>query len=196
MIRRKLEIIFPESPICQFLYTIFSRTGSTFDLSTVRRLRFDSESQDDRTVVSFQNRTIRCPMLQVMQAVFKPLRIEPVVVIGKSTQSIELRTVSIGYNRLASVGQAVNRTRLHIELSNETVTTHRFNRSIRFIQLHLSGRSRHGTDGRTRHSFLQQNLFLRRHKSFFSPRHIIFKKELHLYKIFGIILQLVKRHRY
>ena len=114
MIRRKLEIIFPESPICQFLYTIFSRTGSTFDLSTVRRLRFDSESQDDRTVVYLQNRTIRCPMLQVMQAVFKPLRIEPVVVIGKSAQSIELRTVSIGYNRPVSYTHLTLPTKLEV----------------------------------------------------------------------------------
>jgi hypothetical protein len=54
-------------------------------------------------------------MNQIVQTMFEPGGIEPVIIVCKSTESIELRTVAIGDNSLVAILQTVDTSGLRVK---------------------------------------------------------------------------------
>ena len=132
-------------------------------------------------------------MLQVVQTIIKPLRIEPVIIIGESTERIQLRTVAVSNHLLVSVCQAVDSTCLDIELSCVTIAFDgndiaRFSHHhFRFVALGC-----YGGDRRTCGSLFHKYLFFCLCEVLVSPRHVVFQQELNLHEIFRIGFQLTE----
>ena len=110
-------------------------------------------------------------MLQIVQSVFKPASVEPVVVVGKSTESIQLRTVTVGDDCFVSIIQAVDCSRFIVECGNEMISFNGLEARIRlFLNSQLSGRSIcYFVDCGFVRCCLYSKLFFRHYITFVSP---------------------------
>ena len=130
-------------------------------------------------------------MNQIVQTMFEPGSIEPVIIVCKSTESIELRTVAIGDNCLVAILQTVDTSGLRIKYGFKVSSFYKD--TLRILVQHesiqFSCTGCHLTDGWAVCSLLQQNLFLCHREAFGSPGSLTFQYELDFYKVLCIFFK-------
>ena len=120
LIGNKLKVIGSKFPVCQFHNTILTGTGPPFNACSIRRLRFYGKTQYHFTIL-LTSCYLYHFMLQVMQTIFKPRCIEPVIIVCKGTKCIKFRSISGRNNCFIAVFQAINTSGLLIEFRFKAV---------------------------------------------------------------------------
>ena len=136
-------------------------------------------------------------MFQIVQTTFKPVGIEPVVIVGESTHSIKFRTVSVSDNGFTTVVQTVNSSGFVVKLSFKVFTLDgRETRIWLFCHYRLSVSVRYFIDRSYTCGSFNGKLFFSHNITLFSPWHIVSQYKLNLHKVFGICFQIIISVRY
>ena len=107
LIGSKLKVVIIKLPVCQFLNAVFTGTCAAFDACTVRSLRFYRIAHHNGIIFSDYRYFLHC-MNQIVQAMFKPRLIEPVIIIRESTESIQFRAIPVCYYFLTAISQVID----------------------------------------------------------------------------------------
>ncbi len=107
LIGSKLKVVIIKLPVCQFLNAVFTGACAAFDACTVRSLRFYRIAHHNGIIFSDYRYFLHC-MNQIVQAMFKPRLIEPVIIIRESTESIQFRAIPVCYYFFTAISQVID----------------------------------------------------------------------------------------
>ena len=158
-------------------------------LTTFATLALDCEAYLYHTILSLNHgRCANYTVLQVVKTILEPCIVvaNTCVVVGRCTESVELRTIAFADDLLTTIHKVGNSTSSEVDIHFVTLTLH-IDRLISLSHAHGRVRSSHSLHGRslnvgTLHTELLFHLYI----ALLSPRHILALKELYLYEIFAI----------
>ena len=122
-------------------------------------------------------------VLEVVEAVFEPRAVAPVVVVGRCAEGVEARSVTFGDDGETSVFQTAEATRLGVKLGCEVLAADHLILAV-FLLLQCALLS-FGHCGQAR-GFLDEELLFHLYVALFGPRCLLVLNELHLGKVFAL----------
>ena len=180
LVSDKFKVIATEFSVGQFFDAILTGACTTLNACGIRCLRFYRKTQYQSAIAFIQYFIFSCFMNQIVQTMFEPGGIEPVIIVCKSTESIELRTVAIGDNSLVAILQTVDTSGLRVKYGFKVSSLYKdaLRILVQYESIQFCCTGSYFTDGRAIRSLLYQNLFLCHRKAFGSPRSLIFQYKL------------------
>ena len=133
LVGRELEVVFAEGFIGQFFHFVLAAGCSAQYLGCIGSLRFYGVEQYHGTVFPLDHFGRGSFMFQIMQAVFEPASVEPVIVVREGTESIQFRTVTVGNDCFATIIQIIDRTAFIVECDIEVISFDRREACVRLF---------------------------------------------------------------
>ena len=191
LIGGKLKVVFAKGSVLVFLKRVsalrFAVAVGVVHLCGVRSLAFHGEGKLHRAVLALAVRTGHGLVVQVVEAVARPLIHRPVVIVGGGAESVEFRTLAAFNHRLVAVSEVADGAFCLGERHAEAFARHGdavggFNGLLQ--------RAAAGVDALRDVGRLDRQLLVHLHIALLGPRLVGFKHKLDFHEIFARCLEL------